>query len=114
MSVYLLHFDRPYKHARHYVGWAEQVQRRFRHHLTGNGARLVQVVVEAGISVRLARVWWGKSRRWERRMKNRAWGPLEGVCPICCKLRGQPLRRLRTLERAQRGRWSRRSLCLTT
>ena len=23
-TVYLLHFDQPYKHARHYVGWAQR------------------------------------------------------------------------------------------
>jgi hypothetical protein len=27
-TVYLLHFSRPYKHARHYTGWAVNVKRR--------------------------------------------------------------------------------------
>jgi predicted GIY-YIG superfamily endonuclease len=36
--VYLLHFDQPYKHARHYVGWtARNVKRRLAEHEAGRG-----------------------------------------------------------------------------
>ena len=46
--VYLLHFDQPYKHARHYVGWtARNVKRRLAEHEAGRGARLLAVVREA-------------------------------------------------------------------
>ena len=27
-TVYLIHFDTPYKHARHYTGWASDLERR--------------------------------------------------------------------------------------
>ena len=43
-TVYLLHFDQPYKHARHYVGWASNVKRRLAEHEAGRGARLLAVV----------------------------------------------------------------------
>ena len=35
MSVYLLHFDPPYRHAKHYLGYtkAESVKARFERHL---------------------------------------------------------------------------------
>ena len=40
-TVYLLHFDQPYKHARHYVGWtARNVRCRLAEHAAGRGARL--------------------------------------------------------------------------
>jgi len=53
--VYMLHFDRPYKHARHYVGWtARNVKRRLAEHEAGRGARLLSVVRAAGIGWQLA------------------------------------------------------------
>jgi predicted GIY-YIG superfamily endonuclease len=48
-TVYLLHFDRPLKHAKHYLGYANDLQARLEQHRSGNGARLIQVVQEAGI-----------------------------------------------------------------
>jgi len=48
-TVYLLHFNEPYKHARHYVGWtARNVKRRLAEHEDGRGARLLAVVRAAG------------------------------------------------------------------
>lgn len=99
MSVYLLHFDRPLKHAGHYVGWASHVQRRMGHHANGTGARLLQVLEEQGIGWTLARVWTGQTRKFERRVKKREWGPIAGLCPVCLKANSQPQRRLRTLRR---------------
>jgi predicted GIY-YIG superfamily endonuclease len=36
--VYLLHFDRPYKRARHYLGFAEDLERRLELHRAGRGS----------------------------------------------------------------------------
>ncbi|MBO0885357.1 MAG: hypothetical protein J2P17_34495, partial [Mycobacterium sp.] len=58
-TVYLLHFDRPYKHARHYLGWARDLETRLTAHQTGHGARLLEVIQQAGISWTLARTWPG-------------------------------------------------------
>jgi predicted GIY-YIG superfamily endonuclease len=80
-TVYLLHFDRPYKHARHYVGWtARNVKRRLAEHEAGRGARLLAVVREAGIGWQLARLWPGGRAR-ERQIKRQ--GGHARKCPLC-------------------------------
>ena len=80
-TVYLLHFSKPYKHARHYIGWAKHLYERLDHHRNGTGARLTQVVTEAGIDLELARTWEGKDRTFERRLKNQK--KAGEFCPIC-------------------------------
>lgn len=70
-AVYVLHFDPPLQHARHYVGWTDQedVASRLEEHLKGTGSRLVRAAVAAGISVHLAHVFVGADRHFERRVK---------------------------------------------
>lgn len=81
-AVYLIHFDQPYKHARHYVGYTSwSVKRRCAHHADGTGARLMQVVTEAGITWRVVRIWRGQGRTWERQIKN--YGHTAKLCPVC-------------------------------
>ena len=70
--VYLLHFDR-----------------RVREHQCGRGARLVEVVIGAGISLELARTWTG-DRKVERLLKNRKAAPR--LCPLCSPARRQARR----------------------
>jgi predicted GIY-YIG superfamily endonuclease len=79
-TVYLLHFDQPYRHARHYVGWATNVKRRLAEHEAGRGARLLAVVKAAGIGWQLARMWPG-SRVRERQIKRQ--GGHARQCPLC-------------------------------
>jgi len=79
-TVYLLHFDRPYQHARHYLGWARNVKRRLAEHEAGHGARLLAVVRAAGIGWQLARMWPG-SRARERQIKRQ--GGHARKCPLC-------------------------------
>ncbi|MGE3487941.1 MAG: endonuclease [Nitrospira sp.] len=81
-GVYLLHFAPAYKHAKHYMGYADDIARRFAEHQAGRGARLTQVAVEAGCELILARVWNGVDRGEERRLKNTKSMP--HYCPICC------------------------------
>lgn len=79
--VYLLHFDRPYRHARHYLGYTQKdVDGRVELHRAGKGARLMEVIVEAGIDFTCVRIWYG-GRRLERRLKNRKHA--DRLCPIC-------------------------------
>ncbi len=80
MTVYLLHFDRPYKHARHYVGQTRNVRRRLAEHAAGRGARLTAAVLEAGIGWQVARLWPGGTAR-ERQLK--AQGGHARKCPLC-------------------------------
>ena len=82
--VYLLHFDEPYRHARHYVGFAETPAtfgRRVAHHRNGTGARLLAVVSAAGIGFTIARTWPDADRTQERKLKNRKNAPR--LCPVC-------------------------------
>jgi predicted GIY-YIG superfamily endonuclease len=79
-TVYLLHFDQPYKHARHYVGWAANLKRRLAEHEAGHGARLLAVVRAAGIGWQLARLWPGGRAR-ERQIKRQ--GGHSRQCPLC-------------------------------
>lgn len=81
MSVYILHFDRPYQHARHYVGYADDVEDRIWHHRNGTGARLMQVIRDAGIGFQIARIWEGADRTFERRLKNCK--HTDRYCPMC-------------------------------
>jgi hypothetical protein len=82
--VYLLHFARPYRHARHYMGWAKasRLDARVAEELAGGSAaaRLMQVVKAAGIEAELTRTWEG-SRAEERRLKNLRNAP--HLCPVC-------------------------------
>jgi hypothetical protein len=80
-TVYLLHFERPYKHARHCLGFADDLDRQLILHRAGRGARLVEVVVQAGISFTLARTWDG-DRPLEQRLKNGHNAPAR-LCPLC-------------------------------
>ena len=79
-TVYLLHFDRPYKHAKHYLGYTDNLEARLRQHRQGRGARLMQVIKEAGIGFTLVRVWEG-DRALEKRLKKQKNSPR--LCPIC-------------------------------
>lgn len=87
MTVYLLCFDRPYAHARHYLGIAEDLGARLEQHRRGAGARLLQVIAEAGIGWRLARTWDG-DRTLERRLKRQKNSPR--LCPTCVSGRARP------------------------
>ena len=92
-TVYLLHFDQRYQHAGHYTGWADDLDHRLAQHQRGAGARLVEVITQAGIGFRVARLWPGASKAHERSLKNS--GGASRYCPICKserKARGELLR----------------------
>jgi predicted GIY-YIG superfamily endonuclease len=79
-TVYLIHFDTAYKHARHYTGWTTDLDARLQAHRDGRGARLMEIVTQAGITWQLARTWAGERDR-ERAIKNRHQAPQ--LCPLC-------------------------------
>lgn len=78
--IYLICFKTPFRHARHYMGFTKNLERRFRRHLDGNGSALLRAVVEAGIEFQIVRTWAG-DRHLERKLKNRKSGPR--LCPVC-------------------------------
>lgn len=90
--VYLIHFDEPYRHARHYCGYtSKSMKQRMLTHKAGGGARLMAAVTRAGIGWSLVRYWRGNQRD-ELRFKQRnpkavhrsgAAHGLERYCPLC-------------------------------
>lgn len=78
--VYILHFDKPLKHAKHYVGFAVNVNKRVEKHRKGTGARLTQVLKQVGIGFVVAAVLPGE-RDLERKIKNQK--HTDRFCPIC-------------------------------
>lgn len=50
-TIYMLHFDHPYKHAAHYTGWTADLDQRLAEHASGHGARLTEVIRDAGPSL---------------------------------------------------------------
>jgi predicted GIY-YIG superfamily endonuclease len=84
--VYLIHFEKPYKHARHYIGFTDNLDQRIHEHkYTANGAKLLQVVRNAGINFEVARVWPDGDRHFERHLKNMKKSSC--YCPVCRKER---------------------------
>lgn len=80
-TVYIEHLERPYHHAGHYIGWcAGDVQTRHAQHVAGQGARLLEVVADAGIGFSITRTWVG-DRKFERQLKNQK--NAKRLCPAC-------------------------------
>jgi hypothetical protein len=87
MSLYLLHFDPPYRHAGHYLGFTPdlQVDRRAREHMDGvehKASPLVLAALNAGSTIVISRRWEGPQydRKAERAKKTRGHARL---CPLC-------------------------------
>lgn len=81
-TVYLIHFDKPYKHAKHYLGFCEgEVEDRLATHKNGNGARLLKVLNSVGITYNIVRIWTKKDRAFERSLKKTH--NSTRLCPCC-------------------------------
>lgn len=78
--VYLIHFDRPLKHALHYVGCTENPARRFWDHATGNGAAILRACLKVKIDWTIVRMWTG-NYAMEGALKARKNSRL--YCPLC-------------------------------
>lgn len=79
-GVYLLHFSEPFGHARHYVGYSDNIEERVALHMKGQGSRLCEVAVNAGITLMWVRTWVGADRKFERNLHGRGKAM---YCPIC-------------------------------
>lgn len=108
-GVYLLHFSKAYKHAKHYLGYADDIDKRIAEHRTGQGARLTQVARAHGIDLLLARIWAHATRDDERQIKGTRTdggrhhrGGLGRVCPICREAHNQQKRLERERAKAAR------------
>lgn len=85
MCVYLYCFDgelgSDIHRARHYIGYAADVAARDALHQAGQGAAITRAAVARGFALRLARVWPGADRAWERTLKQ--YKSAKRLCPIC-------------------------------
>lgn len=84
--VYVLHFDEPICHARHYTGSTLDLRARLIAHALGRGARLTQVARERGIAWRLTALGATTGevlRKLERGAKD--WKGADQFCPICTR-----------------------------
>lgn len=71
-GLYLLCLAEPLAHARHYMGYADNIARRVAEHKAGrSGARIPTAAHRAGIAMRLVRVWPGLTEADEARLKDR-------------------------------------------
>lgn len=89
ITVYLLHFDRPYprgRRPRHYVGVAADFAKRMREHETGSAkSRLMAAVESEDIGFTVTRTWEfnsaGEAFAHERKIKRRK--QHSDFCPHC-------------------------------
>jgi predicted GIY-YIG superfamily endonuclease len=79
-TIYLLHFHQHYHHAGHYLGSTSDLEVRIAEHRAGHGARLIEVIAQAGIEWEVVRTWKGGRKR-EREIKNRKHS--NHLCPRC-------------------------------
>lgn len=82
-GVYLLHFTKPYRGCSHYIGWSNDIYRRYQEHVSLNGKSnpLVKAAIENDSVVLLVRVWEGESKKFERWLKNKKGA--SKLCPCC-------------------------------
>jgi hypothetical protein len=80
-TIYLVHLHRPYRHARHYLGWTADVERRLAEHRAGRGSPLLRAAAAAGIDFEVVRTWPGT--RFEERRLHRFKNTPARLCPIC-------------------------------
>lgn len=86
-GVYLLHIEPAFKGASHYVGYADDVERRMVEHLTGRGAAITKAALEAGCTLTLVRFWAGATMSFEYWLKVKQKNS-KALCP-CARCGGE-------------------------
>ena len=69
-GCYLICLDEPYFHARHYLGYSDDIPARLTTHRKGHGSPLLAAALAAGIDFRVVRIWPGADRHFERKLHN--------------------------------------------
>jgi predicted GIY-YIG superfamily endonuclease len=105
--LYLLHFSPRYRHAGHYLGYTQDLPKRFALHIQGKGSPLVKAAVNNGSRIILVRIW-GEDGNAEQEIK-RVMRSLVLLCPVCnhraahrMKVYRSVLVHLRTTEEVKR------------
>lgn len=79
-QVYLVHFNRRFHGAQHYMGFSTNVPERMKAHRAGRGAPLLAAVTRQGIGWRVVRTWRRKDGHFEQALNCYA---LRDLCPMC-------------------------------
>ena len=84
-GVYLLHFDPPYSHAGHYLGYAKRNLLDYAR-AVASGRQwaphpLVEAAIGQGSTVKVVDWWPGENRAFQRRLRSQ--GGLSRHCPTC-------------------------------
>jgi predicted GIY-YIG superfamily endonuclease len=83
-TVYIIHFDTKLHHAKHYVGYTHNLQRRIILHRKGYGSKLMKAVAESNITWEVAAKFQA-GRAVERAIKDQK--NTSRYCPICNGIR---------------------------
>ncbi len=83
-KVYLIHFDKPLHHAKHYLGFSEDLPGRIQKHRNGQGAAFMRAIAKEQISWHISRIWDG-DRTFERMLKDQH--NASHLCPTCIQER---------------------------
>jgi len=83
-KVYLIHLNTPLKHAKHYLGFSEDLPKRLQRHRTGQGAAFMKAISKEGISWHVSRIWDG-NYELEQMLKRQH--NASHLCPTCIQER---------------------------
>ena len=90
--VYILHFDKPFHHARHYIGSANNVAERVAKHTSNPDVKMLIAALQQGITFTVARTFRNNrvnGHTKEYRIKRSGGVGKQGLCPICNKEKKQ-------------------------
>lgn len=80
--VYLIHFEKKYFHAQHYIGFVyNDLDKRIKRHKRNRGAKLLKALNKANIKWHVVRVWDDADKEFERKLKNKK--NSKTLCPLC-------------------------------
>ena len=89
--VYVVRLRRPLCHARHYVGWAVDLEARVRQHLTGRGSALLNAANAYGVRWDVVHAIPCRSRREAQRLERHIKRQhVTRWCPVEQRRRGRP------------------------
>ena len=86
-KLYIIHFNRSFHHARHYIGIAQDAKKRLKRHKAGDGSRLVRAVIYTDIKIRMNVIGefedFSTAHQAEKVLKKKH--STKKYCPICIK-----------------------------
>ncbi len=81
---YLIHFDEPIGNAKHYLGFAPDLQNRMVKHRSNKGAKLTAIANNKGITYRVVRIWKVPEPFYKAEKYLKGLGAAD-LCPHCSR-----------------------------